>query len=216
MLLVWLIVVLLLLLVLAVVLLLWKKPNPPVCSTLVDPRIDLHYLSSFLTDEEADRLIQLAEGNFRRSGVIGPLGQDNYVDPNRTSSSCFLHDSDLLVRTVKARAARQLGVGKNQLEGLQVVKYEPGQFFNQHHDWFTPDYAKRVGGQREFTIFVYLTTGDGPTEFPKLGRAFQPRKGDALQWRNCTHPDRCQDLNLHRGAAPQSGVKYGLNIWSRF
>jgi prolyl 4-hydroxylase len=189
----------------------------PSDSTLIDPRIDLHYIPNFLSDEEADHLIRLAEGHFNRSGVIGPNGEDNYIDTNRTSSTYFVPESiDPMIEGIERRASQTLGIDRNQLEGLQVVKYEPGQYFNQHHDWFTPDYAKKVGAQREFTIFAYLTTSDGATEFPKLGRSFQPKKGDALKWRNCSTPDRCEDLNLHRGAPPRAGVKYGLNIWSRF
>lgn len=190
---------------------------PTTNSKLIDSRIDLYYLPNFLSDTEVDHLIQLAEGHFSRSGVIGPNGEDNYVDANRTSSTYFIPQSnDPVVEGIENRAAQALGIRKDQLEGLQVVKYEPGQFFNQHHDWFTPDYAEKVGAQREFTIFAYLTTGDGATEFPKLGRSFQPKKGDALRWRNCSTPDRCEDLNLHRGVAPRTGIKYGLNIWSRF
>lgn len=220
--LVWLILGLVAVIILITMILISSRSKPPVImtslpeSTLIDPRIELHYIPGFLSDEEADHLIRLAEGHFERSGVIGPNGEDDYHDSNRTSSTYFLTEQDSVVRTIEERAARLLGISRDRLEGLQVVKYEPGQYFNQHHDWFTPDYARKVGAQREFTIFAYLTTGDGPTEFPKLDLRFDPKKGDALKWRNCSRPDRCEDLTLHRGAPPKAGLKYGLNIWSRF
>lgn len=219
--LIWLIVALIIIVIILTILFSTRsKPVttvPTTNSNLIDSRIDLHYIPNFLSDYEADHLIQLAEGNFNRSGVIGPNGEDNYSDVNRTSSTYFVPESkDSVVEGIENRAAQLLGIERDQLEGLQVVKYEPGQYFNHHHDWFTPDYVKKVGTQREFTIFAYLSTGDGATEFPKLGRSFQPKKGDAIRWRNCLTPDRCEDLNLHRGAPPQTGIKYGLNIWTRF
>jgi prolyl 4-hydroxylase len=108
---------------------------------------------------------------------------------------------------------------RSHLEGLQVVKYEPGDYFKPHHDWFQSDYADKIGNQRRYTFFVYLNDvpgGGGETDFPQLNRSFQPKKGDALFWRNCTELNECSELNLHQGKAPLNDVKYGLNIWVRF
>ena len=190
----------------------WRRDQP----ISIDHRIGLQYIRQFLSEDECQYLIRLAEGHFTRSATIGPNGKEDTIDDHRTSSSYFLPDSDPVVQRIRQRAARILKVRYRQLEGLQVVKYEPGQYFNEHHDWFTPDYVDTIGDQREYTIFAYLNTADGQTEFPHLEKSFSPRRGDALKWKNCDSLNKCNDLSLHRGAPPQTGLKYGLNIWSRF
>jgi prolyl 4-hydroxylase len=123
------------------------------------------------------------------------------------------------VSGIERRAAQLVGADQSQVERLQTVRYLPGQQFEQHHDWFQPEYRDTIQNQREHTLFVYLNDVEGEggeTDFPLLNRSFKPRRGDALFWRNCTSTDHCHRESLHQGKAPVSDTKYGLNIWVRF
>ena len=184
---------------------------------LVDDRVELYYLQSVLTDEECDHIIKLAEGHFSRSTVLDHQKLQSVVDEIRTSSTYFIPKScDRIIKKIEKRMAAVLGVPESHLEPFQVVKYEPGQYFNEHYDWFSPQQVERQGSQRQYTIFAYLNTADGNTEFPKLELSFKPKKGDAVKWTNCRSLSHRDELTLHRGAPPKEGVKYGLNVWSCF
>ena len=198
-------------------LVLWAPEQRERSVESVDDRVGLHYIHKFLSKEECDHLIRLAKGHLSRSTVMDLNGQKSVHHDIRTSSTCFIPGShDRVVRRVKKRAAKILGVNRELLEDLQVVKYEPGQFFDEHYDWFTPEQVSHGNEQRQYTIFAYLNDGEGNTEFPKLGRTFQPVRGNALKWTDCKDRNTQDYLTLHRGAPPVNRVKYGLNIWSTF
>ena len=72
---------------------------------------------------------------------------------------------------------------------MQVLKYEPGQFYRTHHDQNAePD---TLMGVRLFTFFIYLQTpeGGGGTRFPHLDLTISPTKGTALLWPNVLDSD---------------------------
>ncbi|GAG53547.1 unnamed protein product, partial [marine sediment metagenome] len=101
------------------------------------------------------------------------------------------------------------------------VKYEGGEYFNTHIDYFSEDDIDVIedGGNRIFTFFIYLNSlkfdQGGETEFPHLGVKSRPRKGDSVGWWNFVR-GKAQGDTLHRGLPPKNGgVKYGLNLWIR-
>ncbi len=193
--------------------------------TLQDSRIGLYSIPNLLTDQECRELIELAHHlGFKPSSVLrGADGQSEVDQRTRSSTSCMLpvHYNHRAVTAVEQRIADLCGAPLDRLEGLQVVRYEAGQRFHAHHDWFSGSQIKDRK-QRRFTIFCYLNDlqvgQGGETRFPKLGRAFRPVKGTALFWENCDEKQRCHVLNLHEGLPPlQPGVvKYGLNAWVTF
>jgi len=188
-----------------------------------DERIGLISLPEFLTPDECERLIELADKTgFRRSQVTVSLGK-SAATGHRTSATCYLPrgtGEGSPVDAAEERVAALLGIGRGQIEPLQVVRYAQGQEFKEHHDWF----HQLLPGesQRQYTVFVYLNTlppgAGGETVFSKLGRSFSPVAGTALLWENCPEQNDCHDLTLHQGRPPArpDGVKYGLNIWTRF
>ena len=105
------------------------------------------------------------------------------------------------------------------LERLNMVRYNPGEFYGVHHD----------GPMRPVTVFIYLNDlpdgAQGETYFPKLGLKFVPRKGTALMWSNVFCAQRQPNPNLfgkqtggdprmvHEGLPPSSGLKFGLNAF---
>ena len=70
-----------------------------------------------------------------------------------------------------------------------MVRYEPGQFYKQHHDQNTALWTPQ--GPRVLTFFMYLNNpeGGGETWFPQVtdvngsrGIMVQPRAGSAVLW----------------------------------
>jgi len=179
-------------------------------------------IQNFLSPEECDHLIQLAENRqcFQRSEVQADTAMEHDM---RTSWSCVLdRGEDEVVKRIENRAASFTSRPYTHVEPLQVVRYQPGQFFKGHYDFFPPGFpgtetATLRGGQRHYTFFVYLNDvqGGGYTHFPKVPLRVSPTKGKAAFWSNL-QPDGTVDYSTyHAGEPPHSEVKYGLNIWIR-
>lgn len=173
-------------------------------------------LQGFMSPSECKHVINLCEPRFTRSNVVNSKGT-NEIDPVRTSSSCVIRESeDEIIKQIEQRAAQAAGVSVENIEGFQVVKYLPGQQYKAHNDWFHHEHGMK--NQRYITIFCYLNdnfTG-GETKFTNIGIDISPKQGDAAMWYNCETNDICYQEAMHWGSPPNSGIKYGLNIWIRF
>ena len=94
-------------------------------------------IDNFLTPTEVNRFLDIAEENskhFKRSLV--EVGRNERVeDPARTSTALALAKAqDKVIFNLELRAAELLGVGWDNLEPTQLVKYENGAKFGLHHD----------------------------------------------------------------------------------
>lgn len=181
--------------------------------TVVDERIDLRQIDDFLTREQCESLIALAEPGFAPSTVI--KDSTRTTDRSRTSWSFAVPNDAPHVSDIRRKVAQLTGVPDCHIEQLQVVRYQPGQYFEPHHDWYQPDYQPRYGNQRLYTFLTYLNDVEeaGETKFPKLGKEFRPKTGRALFWKNCTDLQDCSILSLHQGTAPTTQTKFALNGW---
>lgn len=185
---------------------------------MMNKEISLFHIPNFLTSEECDHIIKISQDKFARSGVV--ISGKNSYQNTRTSQTHYLKKSqDNIIKSIEKRVSLTVKKPIECIESLQVVKYEPGQEFKEHHDWFRDDYRKTIkNNQRQYTFFVYLNniSNGGITRFPKLNLSFKPQKGTALFWTNCIKHDLCYENNLHQGEPPQNEIKYGLNIWINF
>jgi len=132
----------------------------------------------------------------------------NQQSPNRTSYSCMLRSSQTpMVEAIEQRLAAVAGIDVDFLERLNMVRYEPGQLFNEHHD----------GRFRPKTVFIYLNDipedDGGETYFPRLNVQFRPRKGCAVMWANTLGPQEEDKRMIHQGLPPRTTVKYGVNCF---
>jgi hypothetical protein len=95
------------------------------------------------------------------------------------------------------------GTNSNR-EGIQLLKYETGQFYHSHYD-MSP-WRQTQEHNRTHSIVLYLNeefTG-GRTIFPH--RAFKPKAGQALIFpSNWCYPHRCEVIN--------SGTKLAAVTW---
>ena len=98
---------------------------------------------------------------------------------------------------------------------LQVLRYQPGQFYREHHDQNSPRYS--AWGPRLYTFFMYLSDVEsgGETRFTKLNISVTPRKGAAILWPSVLSHDpwTMEQLTYHEAVAVTAGEKYAANFW---
>lgn len=184
------------------------------------PRVVL--LGNVLSDEECDELVAYATPNLQRSSVVGET-QSERLDDGRTSQGTMFQraQTEILGRIEKRLAILANWPAENG-EGLQVLRYGPGNEYKPHFDWFDPDkkWSKRhmeQGGQRVGTFVIYLSEVEagGGTIFPKVGLEVFPRKGNAVFFVNATDDGVPDPQTLHGGSPVIRGVKFVANKWLR-
>ena len=120
-------------------------------------------LENFLSDEEADRLIELGgiEG-YERSTDVGTRQADGTYTKNvnggRTSMNAWCTgecDKDPIAKRVVARIENITGIPEANSENLQLLRYEEGQFYQKHNDYI-PHHVDRQCGVRILTFYMYL------------------------------------------------------------
>ena len=181
-------------------------------------------LENFVTDDEADRLIQLgAEEGYARSSDVGEVKFDgtfeNNINDGRTSLNAWCQHAcynDTAAKQVMAKIEEVTNIPEANSEYLQLLKYDVGQYYQTHHDYihFQVD---RQTGVRLLTVFLYLNDVEagGGTDFPRLGITVMPKKGRALVWPSVLDVDPNQkDIRTEHQALPvEKGIKYGANAW---
>jgi hypothetical protein len=146
--------------------------------------------------------------------------------PRRTSTTAMLGGrlDDAVVKRIRARIARFSGFPVDHLEPLQVVRYERGQKYEGHHDYFDVcDLEdKTSSGRRQVTFLIYLVDmppGEegGGTSFPDLNLEVRPEQGSAIVFNDCHDWGGEDGRSLHAGQPPVNPdtVKYAINGWIR-
>lgn len=181
-----------------------------------DPRMTV--IPHFFSAQECAHLLELVEGVWIPSMVgqashvseedYGKGNIENALSTTRTSwSSMIRYAQTSVVERLEHRVSAVAGLPMEQLERMNMVRYAPGETFNEHHD----------GKFRPLTIFVYLNElpeddDAGDTFFPILGLSFRPRRGTAVMWSNIDG-DQEDGRMIHAGRPPSKAVKYGVNIF---
>jgi prolyl 4-hydroxylase len=189
--------------------------------TCEKPRIV--FLDNVLTETECDELIALAEERIQRSQVVDASSGNSTPHGARTSHGAFFkrQESDLIT-AIEKRLAQITHWPIEYGEGLQVMRYEIGEEYKTHYDWFDPSKtgsSKHLsqGGQRVGTVVMYLSDVEqgGGTLFPHLGLEVRPKKGAAVFFANVTENGIPDKQTWHAGAPVISGVKYIATKWMR-
>ncbi|GGD65223.1 prolyl hydroxylase family protein [Lacimicrobium alkaliphilum] len=179
----------------------------------------LYCWPNFLSSEECAGLIALTDAKVRPSELASPT-EDKYF---RTSSSADLEHSDHpLIDLVNQRIADATGLNPAWGEPIQAQRYQLGQEFKAHTDYFEPgskEYDRHGGarGQRSWTFMVYLNheCEGGQTEFVRLNRTFLPETGMALIWNNLLADGSVNPYTLHHAHKITAGAKYVITKWYR-
>jgi|EP00945_MAST-04E_sp_MAST-4E-sp1_P002270 hypothetical protein len=155
-------------------------------------------VSNFLSDAEIDHFKAVATDRLKRSSV----GIDNTgLSVDRTSRNAWdTSTNESLAVQRRGFALARLPFKKEMADGLQILRYLPGQTYVGHTDYFTGQYenddpSKPGGSNRFLTIFCYL--GDveegGATIFPK-SRSHSPKnsaKAKAAENAKAKGPFQC-------------------------
>ena len=172
-----------------------------------------------LSDDECDALVALARARLNPS-TVGDADAATRSDV-RTSSGMFLdRDETALGTAIDARIAALVDWPARCGEALQVLRYEKGQEYRPHHDYFTPpegEWAPVIGrgGNRVATLLIYLTTPErgGATSFPDIPFEVRAIKGNAVFF---TYPSPdAGSRTEHAGAPVIEGEKWVAVKWLR-
>jgi len=182
--------------------------------------VELYVFEDFLDARECAALLALVRSRTRPSEIT------HYGDPDptfRTSSTCDLEDlGDPLPAEISRRMAHTLGIHPARGEPLQGQRYECGQEFKAHVDWFAPGTAEfarhtAVQGQRTWTFMAYLDAvpAGGETVFDRIGASFRPAPGRALAWNNLDAGGAPNAATRHHATPVRAGSKTVITKWFR-
>ncbi|CAK9322629.1 unnamed protein product [Citrullus colocynthis] len=195
------------------------------------PRAFLY--KGFLSEEECHHLINLAKGKLHQSLVAAETGE-SVTSKERTSTGMFLHKAqDEIVARIESRIAAWTFLPIDNGEPIQILRYENGQKYEPHFDFFQDPGNIAVGGHRIATVLMYLSDVEkgGETVFPnspvklseqekadlsdcaKIGYGVRPKKGDALLFFSL-NPNVTPDATSYHGSCPViEGEKWSATKW---
>lgn len=182
------------------------------------PKLDIFQMREFLDHHLCARLIELIDSG-RRPSTIADDNGDQYF---RTSETCDLDAAQRAVMELEKLLIGLSGIPPEFGEPVQGQRYEVGQEFKPHTDYFAPDgrdYAKycSVAGQRTWTFMVYLNdvAAGGGTRFKAIDKIFKPEAGKLLCWNNRRADGSVNPNALHHGMKVRKGLKYVITKWYR-
>ena len=183
--------------------------------------LQLYLLEDFMSEAECEELIAIS-----REALVPSTITTQETEPDkyfRTSSTCYLSRTESkLMATIDHRIADTIGIHPAYSEEIQIQRYEVGQEFKAHTDYFEPntkEYTKYCGalGNRTWTFMVYLndTPKGGGTEFTILGKTFYPKRGMAVVWNNLLADGTPNPNTKHWGLPVEEGFKVVITKWFR-
>lgn len=182
-------------------------------------KLDLYLLDDFLSPNECTRLVGLCAHHLRPSTLAYVVKDDSF----RTSTTADLcHLKSPVATSIDDKICRTLGIRASYSEGIQAQRYEVGQQFKAHCDYFEPNtqvYQRYAGvrGNRTWTFMVYLNDGmeGGATRFRAIDYAVQPKLGMAVIWNNLKADGTPNENTMHAGEPVTQGHKVIITKWFR-
>jgi prolyl 4-hydroxylase len=179
---------------------------------------EIYAMGGFLGEGECFRLRAMIDMVAQPSALFGTDGDRDY----RTSYSGDLDARDSMVMMIQRRIDDLLGMEPEWGETIQGQRYQPGQQYKAHFDWFhtNSDYWKterKQGGQRSWTAMIFLNDVEegGETLFSRANLEVTPQTGAILIWNNATPQGLLNRQTLHAATPVVKGVKYVITKWYR-
>ncbi|XP_019054349.1 PREDICTED: probable prolyl 4-hydroxylase 3 [Nelumbo nucifera] len=198
-----------------------------------EPRATLYH--NFLSKEECEYLISLAKPYLAKSSVVDSNTGKSMDSSVRTSFGMFLNrGQDKVVRSIEKRIADFSFIPVEHGEGLQILRYELGQKYEPHFDYFVDELNTKNGGNRMATLLMYLSDVEegGETVFPnvkgnisavpwwnelsacgKRGLSVKPKMGDAILFWSMKPDATLDPLSLHGACPVIKGTKWSCAKW---
>ncbi len=198
----------------------------PQVSYLQNPTYTVKELPEFLTSEQCDEIIAVAQKkNFVDSKVYKSKQVKEDIDVSaRKSQQVWLESEDSpSIRMLKEKVSTLTGFPVSHQESVQIARYFEGGHFHAHYDACVGSKEEcramdENGGPRYATVLVYLNDGyqGGTTSFPNIGKTIQPEKGKAILFYDID-PKTKEIIpeSLHAGdpLISSDAGKYVANIW---
>ncbi|WP_121116899.1 prolyl hydroxylase family protein [Croceibacterium ferulae] len=181
-------------------------------------KAELWAIGDFLSAGECTQLMTMIDETARPSGAYDMPYESGY----RTSYSGDVDTDAPFVKRIQRRIDDLLGLEPETGETVQGQRYQVGQQFQHHTDWFpsnTPywEMERARGGQRAVTAMAFLNQveGGGTTDFPRLDLSITPAPGALLVWNNAGVDGTPNPWTIHAGRPVTAGVKYIITRWYR-
>ncbi|MFJ7753988.1 2OG-Fe(II) oxygenase [Peribacillus muralis] len=168
-------------------------------------------LGNVLSNEECDELIGLSKDKLHRSKI----GDTREINEMRTSSSMFFQENENeTITRIEKRISTIMNIPSEHGDGIQILKYTPGQEYKAHFDFFT---SKETKNNRISTLVMYLNDVEhgGETFFPKLNLSISPHKGMAVYFEYFYNDHEMNERTLHGGAPVIADEKWVATQWMR-
>lgn len=182
------------------------------------PKVAMFITRNFVEPELCRLLIQQIDSQRRPSTLADANGDTSF----RTSETCDFDPNLPHVMELKRRIIALTGLDPAHGEPMQGQRYEIGQEFKAHTDYFEPsgqDFAKycTVSGQRTWTVMLYLNEVEagGATRFKAIDKIVQPETGKLLAWNNLRPDGTPNPSTLHHAMKVRAGTKYVVTQWFR-
>ncbi len=203
------------------------RPSPPDYQPqVIADEINLVTIDHFLSDFDCEWLKLRASEELELAKVVdGDSGKQILSEVRNCEFAQLLpaHE-DWLLLDFEFRIANVSGIAISHGELPNILRYQQGQQYKAHYDFFHPNDPGRVlamkdGGQRVKTVLCYLNTPDeqagGETTFPRLEKSVKGEKGRLLIFNNTDAQSNPLPLSLHQGVELRQGEKWLFSKWYR-
>jgi len=200
----------------------YKNDLTKKCEKIKYPLTQVYKYNNFLSEEECLSLIDVINTRLVAS-TIADEGDTCLVNDYRTSQSASLgYFEHPYFLQIDRKISDLLNLNPFLGENMQGQKYLPGQYYKEHHDFFTPftkeykTYCEWMG-QRTWTTMIYLNDVEegGETYFKHLNLKIKPQQGLLLAWNNLYFNGIPNFKTLHEAMPPLSNDKYVVTKWWR-
>jgi len=197
-------------------------------------------VSSFVDGSVCKHIINKALPHVAKSAVSHMDHDVGKPDTNwRSSSTYFMPSDDEVLRLLDKRVSALTVTRRVQQEYAQVLRYQKGERYAAHHDYFDVNLYKQSADimrltkkgffNRLVTVFFYLTNVEegGHTSFPRAGGGPQPRnfedcsrgisvapqEGRIVIFYSLDPAGDMDEYSLHGGCNVEKGTKWSANKW---
>mmetsp|Transcript_5800 Transcript_5800/g.6297 ORF Transcript_5800/g.6297 Transcript_5800/m.6297 type:complete len:261 (-) Transcript_5800:120-902(-) len=174
------------------------------------PRIFVYH--NFISDEDCDHIVEIGTEEVIKGGKKNAGGQ-------AAGGYLIQTQKDHVLMSVEKKIADWTMLPEVNGEVFYMSKFEKGQGYGSHVDFFHGDDAKRfIGeqGQRMASVVVFLSTPEGgELIFEDVKVKVAPVKGTAVLYYNLIADGKDEPLSKHEDARVTSGTKYTITKWLR-
>lgn len=177
-----------------------------------------------LSDAECDKLIEMHSWSTRKARVVNHKTWELIESPWRTNSLVFVNKRSNIAEKITNMIIEELSIKEGQIENFAFLKYEWGEEYKPHFDYFRPwktwsevHSQAEKWGQRIMTVLTYLSDDfdGGWTIFPMLAFTAKPRRWTSVVFRSALKDWSLDKNTLHWGEPVEKWIKYAIVTFIR-